>query len=98
MSTEASVHSIEALKDLRGAMSLFADDVLGALGAVDMEVRRTQQWLHNDRRMYWEGQIKKRREQVAMARSELSRRKMSGMFGHAGSYSEQQELVKKAEA
>ena len=72
MSSQAEVHSIEALKDLRVALAFFADDVLGALGGVDMEVRRTVQWLQHDRKAYWQEQIKRRREQVSSARRKSS--------------------------
>src|SRR4051794_21683772 len=48
MSNQADVRSIEALEDLRVALGLFADDALAALGGVEMEVRRTIQWLQHD--------------------------------------------------
>jgi hypothetical protein len=92
------VHSIEALKELRVALALFGDDALSALGAVDMEVRRTMQWLQQDRRMYWADQIKRRREQVAMAQAEVFRRKLTKTPEHSPSFSEQKELLRRAEA
>jgi hypothetical protein len=98
MSTQAAVHSIEALKELRVAMALFAEDTLAALGAVDMEVRRTVQWLQHDRRAYWQEQIKRRREKVAVARAEVFRRKLAKTADSAPAFSEQKELLRKAEA
>jgi len=97
MSTQANVQSIEALRDFRAALVAFADEALGALGAVDMEIRRTQQWLQHDQRMFWQGEIKRRREQVSMARSELARRKLGKMYGHGTSHSEQKEILDRAE-
>jgi hypothetical protein len=95
--SQASVRSIDALRDFRVALALFAEDAMSALGGVDMQVRRTEQWLQHDRRMYWQEQIKRRKEKLSQAQSELHRKKLSEMFGHSGSYSEQKELVKRAE-
>jgi hypothetical protein len=67
MSSQAEVRSIDALKDFRTALALYAEDTLAALGAVEAEVRRTGQWLQQDRPGYWQEQIKRRREQVASA-------------------------------
>jgi len=98
MSNQADVQSIEALKELRVAMALFGEEALGALGAVEMEVRRTVQWLQHDRRLYWSDQIKRRREQVAMAKSEVFRRELQKTPDYSPSCSEQKELLRKAEA
>lgn len=98
MSNQTGVHSIEALKDLRVALALFSEDALSALGAVEMEVRRTVQWLQHDRRMYWQDQIKRRREQVASAQAEVFRRQLAKRPDSSPSCSEQKELLRKAEA
>ena len=49
MSSQASVRSIDSLKDLRVALALYGEDTLGALGAVEAEVRRTLRWLQEER-------------------------------------------------
>jgi hypothetical protein len=98
MSTQASVHSVEALKELRAALALFAEDSLAALGGVDMEIRRTIQWLQHDRTSYWQQQIKRRREAVAAAQAEVFRRKLAQSRDHTPAYSEQKEILRKAEA
>jgi hypothetical protein len=98
MSTQASVHSIEALKDLRASYALFAEDAAAALGAVDMEIRRTILWLQHDRRMFWQEQIKRRREQVALARAEVFRRQLAQKPDYSPPMTEQKELLRRAEA
>ena len=98
MSEQAAVRSIEALRDFRAALATFAEEALAALGAVDMEVRRTVQWVQHDRREYWLGQIKRRREQVAMAQAEVFRRKLAKTDDYTPAMSEQKELLRKAEA
>lgn len=98
MGEQAAVRSVDALRDFRAALATFAEEALAALGGVDMEVRRTVQWVQHDRRDYWLGQIKRRREQVAMARAEVFRRKLAKTDDHNPAMSEQKELLRKAEA
>ncbi len=98
MSSQAEVHSIEALRDFRVALSLYAEDTLAALGAVEAEVRRTVQWLQQDRPYYWQEQIKRRREQVASAKSEVFRRQLQKKPDYSPSMSEPMENLRRAEA
>jgi len=98
MSSQASVRSIEALKDFRAVLALYGDDTLAALGGVDAEVRRTIHWLHNDRPFYWQEQIKRRREAVAAAKAELFRRKLQKTPDNSPAMSEQKENLRRAEA
>jgi hypothetical protein len=98
MSSQASVHSIDALKDLRTALALYGDDTLGALGAVEAEVRRTLRWLQDERPYFWQEQIKRRREQVSLARSDLFRRQLQKRPDYTPPMSEQKENLRKAEA
>ena len=98
MSSQADVRSIEALKEFRAVLALYAEEAQGALGAVKMEARRTTQWLLHDRKTYWQEQIKRRREQVTSARSEVARRKLAKTPEHTPAFSEQKELLRVAEA
>ena len=98
MSSQASVRSIEALKDFRVALALYGDDTLGGLGGVDAEVRRTIHWLQNDRPYYWQDQIKRRREALAGAKAELFRRKLQKTADNSPAMSEQKEKLRIAEA
>jgi hypothetical protein len=98
MSSQASVHSIDALKDLRVALALYGEDALGALGAVEAEVRRTLRWLQEERPVYWNEQIKRRREQVATARAEVFKRNLQKKPDYTPPMSEQKENLRKAEA
>lgn len=97
MGNQAAVYSIQALKDFQAALVMFSEDALGALGAVDMEARRTLVWLQQDRRMYWVDQIKKRREWVAQAKAEVFRRQLAKTADYNPSFSEQKELLRRAE-
>ena len=98
MGEQAAVQSVEALREFRIALATFAEEAMAALGAVDMEVRRTIQWVQYDRRPYWQEQIKRRREQVSMAQAEVFRRKLQKTDDYTPAMSEQKELLRKAEA
>jgi hypothetical protein len=98
MSSQASVRSIDALKELRVAMALYGEDTLGAIGAVEAEVRRTVRWLMEERPVYWQEQIKRRREQVSTARAEVFKKNLQKRPDYSPPMSEQKENLRKAEA
>ena len=98
MSSQADVRSIDALKEFRAALAVYAEEALGALGTARMEARRTMQWVQHDRKEYWSGQIKRRREAVASARAEVARRRLAKTPEHTPAMSEQKELLRNAEA
>jgi hypothetical protein len=98
MSSQASVRSIDTLKDLRVALALYGEDTLGALGAVEAEVRRTLRWLQEEQPRYWQDQIKRRREQVSMARAEVFKKNLQKRADYNPPMSEQKDNLRKAEA
>jgi hypothetical protein len=97
MSAQASVRSIDSLKDLRVALALYGDDTLSALGAVEAEIRRTLRWLQEERPVYWTEQIKRRREQVSAARAEVFKKNLQKRADYNPPMSEQKENLRKAE-
>ncbi len=98
MSSQATVHSVEALKDFRVALALYGEDTLAALGAIEAEVRRTVRWLEQERPAYWQDQIKRRRELVSQAKAEVFRRQLQKRPDYTPAMSEQKENLHKAEA
>ena len=98
MSSQATVLSVEALKQFRGALAIYGEETLSALGAVDAEVRRTVLWLEQNRPGYWHDQIKRRRESVSQARGEVFRKKLQKRPDYTPPMSEQVENLRKAEA
>ncbi len=98
MSNQADVRSVDAIKEFRVALALFAEDALGALGTVNVEAKRTIHWVQHDRRAYWAEQIKRRQEQVAQAKAEVFRRKLAKTDDSTPAMSEQKEKLRNAEA
>lgn len=97
MSRSANVLSIQTLKDFKLAMCLFAEDARSALSNVDMELRRTRDWLERDQLGYWQSQIKKRSEDLMQARADLHKRKISQQGSEAVSDAEQKEALREAQ-
>ncbi len=97
MSTQASVESIQALRDFRMALLVFSEDAAAALGSVDLELKRTMLWLQHDRKVFWIEQLKRRRERVAQAKAEVFRRQLQKTPENSPSMTEQKELLRKAE-
>ena len=75
MAESAKVLSVEALKEFRVSLINFVEEARNALGGVDMELRRTRDWLERDQLSYWQMQVKRRHEAMMMARTELHRRR-----------------------
>jgi hypothetical protein len=95
--SSANVKSIEAIHEFRISLTNFSEDARNALGAVEMEIRRTRDWLQRDQLGYWQAQIKRRNEQLSMARTELHRRRLSQANSDAISDTEQKENVRLAQ-
>jgi hypothetical protein len=98
MSSQASVRSIDTLKDLRVALALYSEDTLGAIGSVESEVRRTLRWLQEEQPVFWQNQIKRRREEVSSARAEVFKKNLQKRPDYNPPMSEQKENLRKAEA
>jgi hypothetical protein len=98
MSSQANVQSIESLAEFRVALALFGEDMLSALGAAESELRRTLQWLQQERPGYWQDQIKRRRELAALSRAEVFKRKLQKTADNNPAMSEQKENLRRAEA
>ncbi len=97
MSQSANVRSVDAIRDFRVALTNFSEEARTALSSAEMEVRRTHDWLNRDQLTYWQAQIKRRNEQLSMARTELHRRRLSQQGSDAISDAEQKEAVRNAQ-
>ena len=97
MSQSANVHSTEAIRDFRIALTTFSEEGRNALGSVEMELRRARDWLQRDQLGYWQGQVKRSNELLSMARTELHRRRLSQANSDAISDTEQKEAVRAAQ-
>ncbi len=94
MSEAAKVTSVDALKDFREALVSFLEEAKNSLVTVQMENRRTTDWLQNHQRLYWFEELKRRRERHSMALTELHRVRLQARPGSAIRDTEQKEAVR----
>src|SRR5258708_38636071 len=76
MRTPARVTSVDALGDFRAALDAFRADALDALTALDLEVRRTFDWLADQRR-FWQKTRRECPDAPTRARAELAPKQMA---------------------
>jgi hypothetical protein len=97
MADSAKVLSVDALKEFRIALVTFVEEARNALSGVDMELRRTRDWIERDQLSYWQTQVKRRHERMMNARTELFRRQISQQGSEAKSDTEQKEALREAQ-
>lgn len=98
MSDQASVSSLEALKDFRAALASFGTGAQQSLLAVDLEIGRMMEWLTGEQYSFWKMEIRRREEALAEAKVSLSQARMSTMTvsGSPAPCTDQQVAVQKA--
>ena len=79
MADRAQVTSVEAIEAFRSAMVIYLSKARPALEEISGEVLRAKQWLQNDQRRLWEGEMKTRMKKLERARAELFSVSMSRM-------------------
>jgi hypothetical protein len=71
MADRAQVTSVEAIESFRSALVIYLSKARPALEEMATEVLRAKQWLQNDQRRLWEGEMKQRAKKLERARAEL---------------------------
>jgi chromosome segregation ATPase len=94
MSQSARVNSLDALKALHAALSRFGPEGQEALGAAEIEIRRTFDFLEEQLKA-WRQQVEKRQEDVNRARADLAHARALRQ-GERSGYVEQEIALNKA--
>jgi hypothetical protein len=94
MAERAQVTSVEAIEAFRSALVVYLSKARPALEEIANEVGRAKQWLQNDQRRLWEGELKARGKKLERARAELFSVSMSKIQEVS---SVQQLMVRRAE-
>jgi len=93
----ARVQSIEVLKAFRLALCGFTATTGRVLNDADAELQRTLNWLETEQDSYWEGQIRKRSEEVAKAKQAVLVKKLCrNVDGSPGSAVEEEKALRVA--
>jgi len=77
----AWVLSIEQLETFRASLAKFQEEAKAAITSADLEVRRALQWLHQDQPSRWNGEIRRTRQELAEARTTLTRKRIATAEG-----------------
>ncbi len=97
MGQSARVTSIETVERFRNALCEFGKDVQDSLGAAEMQIHRTFDWLA-ERLKYWQHQIRVREEELVRAKIELTSRKFANRDGKGAGITDQEKAFRKAQA
>jgi hypothetical protein len=98
MGERVRVESVEALQKFRVALCKFAETVKVSLDEAEAEIQRTVFWLKQEQHNHWKGQIKKRSELCAQAKSALNRKKQQKTaLGSRFSYVDEEKALAAAE-
>jgi hypothetical protein len=74
---QAKVRSVDAIEAFRSQLILFLSKAKPALEEVTGEVTRTRLWVENDQKSYWQREMKKRKQKLDQAQSELFSARLS---------------------
>jgi hypothetical protein len=77
MDQQARITDVDALENLRSALIVFQARAKRSVDEVIDEVRRTKRWLEQEKREYWEAQIRVRNRKLEQAEQELFNAKLS---------------------
>lgn len=92
----ANVTSLEALRQLRAAVSKFDDESRQAITMLALEVRRAIDWLEVDRMQYWPEQVRRAGDKLIEARNALERCQLKYGSEEAPSCYEQKKAFERA--
>src|SRR5262245_44689774 len=94
----ANVRSLDAIESMRAALRKFGEELAQSLSMIDLEMRRTLDWLEHDRPRYWKTQVRQSMDSVNEARAALHRALMYPIGDERPSCYEERDALKQAEA
>lgn len=79
MAERAHVSSVDALEAFRAQLVLYIGKARPTLEEVSADVTRTRLWLENEKRVYWENQLRKRKRDWDEAQAALFSSRLSNL-------------------
>jgi hypothetical protein len=95
MAEKAQVTSVEAIESFRAKLIVFLGQARPVLEEVGNELTRTQNWLQNDQRRFWETELRRRERRLEEANQELFNATLSSL--QSGTVALQQMAVQRAQ-
>lgn len=97
MNPSANVHNVEGLTTFQLALQHFQEKAKDSLMNIDMDLRRTQDWLENQYSQ-WQAEVRKAEDALTHAMLDLKRKKMMKIGDRTPDTSDEEKLVKKCRA
>jgi len=97
MQPSANVNNVEGLAVLQLALQHFEEKAKDALMNIDMDLRRTKEWI-SDMYSAWQSEIRKAEEALTQAMLELNRKKHMKVGDRTPDTSEEEKQVRKCKA
>ena len=95
-SQSANVHSVNAIKDVRAALSRFQERATNAMGDLRQKIDRTVSWLELDRPNYWREQERRAFDLLASTRVALDTCRLRTVAGRRSDCIEEKQAFAKA--
>jgi hypothetical protein len=92
----AQLHSLERLLDFQSALATYAQHAKEALASIEMDIRRTMQWLEDQHGM-WHAEVRRAEEELFKAKQELARRRLMRQGDRPADTTEQEIALAKAQ-
>lgn len=92
----AQLHSLEKLLDFQAALATFTHHAKEAISAMEVDIRRTLQWLEQQLAM-WHAEVRRAEEEVFKAKQELAQRRMIRVGDRQMDTTEQEIALAKAQ-
>jgi hypothetical protein len=92
----AQVGSLEKLLDFQAAVATFTHHAKEALSSMEVEIRRTLQWLEQQLQL-WHAEVRRAEEEVFKAKQELARRRLMRVGDRPADTTEQEIALAKAQ-
>jgi hypothetical protein len=81
MASPANVRSIAALDEMNNALKRFQSEAFSVLNAIEMEIKRTWEWLQ-ERLKHWQYELNRRQQALVQAQNALQACMRSGDWEH----------------
>lgn len=94
MASSARVTSVQAIVDFKVALLAFCQETKEVLATIDMEIRRTMDWVQRDQLPYWQREIRNRQEELAQAKADLFRKQLTRISGQNPDYLEERKALR----
>jgi len=94
MASSARVSSVQAIADFKVALLDFCQEAKEVLASIEMEIRRTMDWVQRDQLPYWQREIRNRQEEVAQAKADLFRKQITRISGQNPDYLEERKALR----